>query len=140
MLKSKKRKKNRTAAVPQKGICSMIPICARAVLISYLVFIVCTALLAWFVLRKESAPQKNVQIIFLMVITASSFILCGFLSARKNAFSVLPICFFSGFILLILLMCTLLLAAKGSIGVIVCAPISMGLICPIAGGIAAKRI
>ncbi len=87
MPKNKKRKKNSTAAAPQKGIRSMVPICVRAVLISYLVFMVCAALLAWFVLRKESAPTKTVQMAFLMAITAFSFLLCGFLSARICAFN-----------------------------------------------------
>ncbi len=140
MPKNKKRKKNSTAAAPQKGIRSMVPICVRAVLISYLVFMVCAALLAWFVLRKESAPTKTVQMAFLMAITAFSFLLCGFLSARKNRFSVIPICFFSGFALLILLISTLLLAAKGEVGVLICAPIGMGILCPILGGITAKRV
>ena len=125
MPKNKKRKKNSTAAAPQKGIRSMVPICVRAVLISYLVFMVCAALLAWFVLRKESAPTKTVQMAFLMAITAFSFLLCGFLS---------------GFALLILLISTLLLAAKGEVSVLICAPIGIGILCPILGGITAKRV
>lgn len=140
MLKNKKRKKNRTAAVPQKGVRSMLPICVRAVTVSYAFFIVCTALLTWVVLQKENAPSATVQTVFLFVITACAFLLSGFLSAKKNQYSVLPICFFSGFTLLIFLMLTLLFAAKGHVTVLICVPIGMGLICPILGGIAGKRV
>lgn len=138
MPKNKKRK-SRTAT-PQKGMRAMLPICVRAVLVSYAFFCICTAIFAWFVFQKESAPTKPVQTVFLFIITAVSFLLCGCITARKNAFSVLPICFFSGFALLILLVVTLLLAAKGNITVLICAPIGIGLICPILGGILGKRI
>ncbi len=86
MPKNKKRKKNSTAAAPQKGIRSMVPICVRAVLISYLVFMVCAALLAWFVLRKESAPTKTVQMAFLMAITAFRFCYADFYRQEKIGF------------------------------------------------------
>lgn len=137
MPKNKKRKSRTTA--PQKGMRAMLPICVRAVLVSYAFFFICTAIFAWFVFQKESAPTKSVQTVFIFVITAISFLLCGCITARKNAFPVLPICFFSGFTLLILVAVTLLLAAKGNITVLICAPIGIGLICPILGGIIGKR-
>ncbi len=140
MPKNKKRKKSRTTVAPQKGIRSMLPICVRSVMISYVFFILCTAIFAWMVLQKETAPTKIMQTGFLFAVTALTFILCGFLSARKNSYSVLPICFFSGFALLVFLILTLLLAAKGHITVLICAPIGMGLICPILGGIVGKRV
>lgn len=138
MPKNKKRK-SRTAA-PQKGVRAMLPICARAVIVSYIFFIIGSAVLSWVVFQKETAPPKTVQTIFLLAITSVSFLLCGYISARKNTFSVLPICFFSGFALLLLFIVTLLLAAKGNITVLICAPIGIGLICPILGGILGKRI
>ncbi len=89
MPKNKKRKKNSTAAAPQKGIRSMVPICVRAVLISYLVFMVCAALLAWFVLRKESAPTKTVQMKkSVFCYTDLLFLgICAFNSAHINPFT-----------------------------------------------------
>lgn len=139
MPKNKKRK-SRAVAADQKGIRAMLPICARAVILSYVFFIIVTALFSWFVLQKENAPTKVLQTIVVFSVTAISFLLCGYISARKNTFSVLPICFFSGFTLLALHLLTVLFAAKGSITVLICAPIGMGLICPILGGIAGKRL
>lgn len=138
MPKNKKRK-SRTSA-PQKGARAMLPICARAVIVSYAFFFICTAIFAWFVFQKESAPTKPVQTVFLFIITTISFLLCGCITARKNTYPVLPICFFSGFALLILFVVTLLLAAKGNVSVLICAPIGIGLICPIVSGIIGKRL
>lgn len=138
-MPKKKRRKTRTTSVPQTGGRAMLPVCVRAVTVSYLFFIICSAVLTWVVFQKETPPTRTVQIVFLLAITVLSFLLCGWLSARKNTFSVLPICFFSGFTLLVLLTLTLLLASKGSISVFICVPIGIGLICPIAGGILGKR-
>lgn len=140
MPKKKNRKKKRTITAEQKGARAMLPICVRAVILSYAFFVIGTGLLAWTVLQKETTPTNALQTVFMFVITGLSFLICGCLSARKNAFPVLPICFFSGFALLVLIVLTLLLAAKGNVSVFLCAPIGMGIIFPILGGIAGKRL
>ncbi len=140
MPKNRKKRKSRTISAPSGGIRPMLLICLRSALISYFIFLLAAAFLAWIGIRKETAPSVNVQTILLFTSCGLSFFLCGFLASHHNKFTAASVGFFSGFMLLILLVFTLFLASKGSFSVRICIPIAMGLLCPVLGSLVGKRI
>lgn len=106
--------------------------------IAFMLFLLVTAILAAFMLKSDSPPQY-LKILINIVFGCASFI-SGFLCTARKREPIFPNCFFSGFTFLVLVLLCTVIAAKAQLSVLVCIPIALGLICPILGGLAGKKI
>lgn len=106
--------------------------------IAFMLFLLVTAILAAFMLKSDS-PPKYLKILINIIFGCASFI-SGFLCTARKREPIFPNCFFSGFTFLVLVLLCTVIAARAQFSVLVCIPIALGLICPILGGLAGKKI
>ncbi len=127
----------RQNAVQNQGVTRIKATVIRGV-IAFILFLLVTAILAAFMLKSDS-PPKYLKILINTVFGCASFV-SGFLCTVRKREPIFPNCFFAGFTYLLLVLFCAFIAAKAQFSVLVCIPIALGLICPILGGLAGKKI
>lgn len=127
----------RQKSVQNQGVTRMKATVIRGV-IAFILFLLITAILSAFMLKNDSQP-KYLKILINIVFGCGSFV-SGFLCTARKREPIFPNCFFSGFTYLVLVLLCAVIAAKAQFSVLVCIPIALGLICPILGGLAGKKI
>lgn len=138
MSKARKKKRKGRGAAKTVTVQQTLIRCVATAFGAYLIFLLCTALLAKMYLQQDS--NRLVFQICMPVICALSFFLCGFLTTFRNKSFGAKEAFLSGFLCLIFLFSTLLIASKCSIGLFVLLPVALGLVLPLIGGYIGKRV
>lgn len=112
--------------------------CLITAIVSFGVFLVCTAFLCKFYLQKGG--DSMTFRILMPVFCGLSFLLCGFLiTARGKSFGG-KVAFIAGFMQLIFLLLVLLAATGGKIDLFILLPVGLGLVLPLVGGYLGKRV
>lgn len=104
----------------------------------FLLFFIATALLTCITLKSEATPAYLHIAIYLIYGCSSLF--CGILCTVRKRTPIFPNCFFAGFTELIWILLCAVVASKAQVGIYVCIPIALSLVCPILGGIIGKKI
>lgn len=136
---SKSRKKRRNTRSGQSFTLQQTLLrCLITAIISYGVFLVCTALLVKVYMQREG-ETLTFQIL-MCVFCGISFLLCGFLTTARNKSFGGKVAFIAGFFQLIFLLLTLVAATGGKIDLFILLPTGLGLALPLLGGYLGKRV
>ncbi len=138
MSKARKKKRKNRGAAKAVSVQQMIMRCVITALCAYLIFMLCTAILAKMYLQQDS--NRLIFQIFMPVICAVSFFFSGFLTTFRNKSFGAKEAFLSGFLCLLLLFITLLAVSEGTLGLFVLLPVTLGLVLPSIGGYIGKRV
>lgn len=139
MSRWKKRKStSRNGGSGKSNIQTAIFQCLKAAGIALLVLLILLSVLAYVYWKKEVSFTTLQALAF--IFSGVSFLLCGFLAARKNK---IPTVYASGGAgLLILLVLTALLAilSGGNMSNMIWILVAIGIVCPFLGGMLARKI
>lgn len=135
--KAKRRHSKRQSTEQATGIRGLKPI-LRYGIAGFLLFLIVTALLTMITLKSTATPAY-LHIAVYMVYGCSS-LFCGVLCTARKRTPIFPNCFFAGFTELVLVLFCAVIASKAQVGIYVCIPIALSLVCPILGGIIGKKI
>lgn len=138
MSKARKKRRKSRGAAKTVTVQQIIMRCVVTAFVAFLIFLLCTALLAKMYLQQDG--NRVVFQIFMPVICAVSFFLCGFLTTFRNKAFGTKEAFLAGFLCLLLLLITLLTASKCTISLFILLPVALGLVLPPIGGYIGNRV